>query len=416
MQAPEACSVLLERLQRHQGLRPDPVLRQRVEQAAQSLAHEQPLAWPTRLERLQPGHADWQDFLDRILVPETWFRRDAGALTALAAAIGRPTTRLRVLCAPCSTGEEPLSIALMLRDLGWPDDAFSLHAIDLSQTSIRAAERGRYRSLSFRGVDPAWRERHFSADDSGRHWQLRQPLPAASLQFERIDLFELPCRTPPWDVVFCRNLLIYLEPEVRVRLLDRLRRLCRDDGLLFVGHAETALLHEAGLAPAATPMSFGFHNRLRAAAQRAALAAAPRLPTQRPRPATPVTPARASIVAEAGPCSERREAMILADRGRLTEAGTLVQACLSRHAGCADAQALAGDLHLACDRLDAAQASLQKALYLQPDHAGATRAMLALARRRGNATTIEHWRSRAQRAPNQDNGDGAPSGCRGARA
>lgn len=423
MLAPEACSVLLQRLRQHQGMRPDPVLRQRVEQALEGLSHEQPQALETRLARLLPGCAEWQDFLDRVLVPETWFRRDAGALAALAAAIGPPPPStplrvLRVLCAPCSTGEEPISIALMLRDLGWPDEAFSLHAIDLSQTSIDAAEGGHYRSQAFRGVDPAWREHHFSADAEGRHWQLRRPVPATSLRFERINVFDLHGRSSPWDVVFCRNLLIYLETEPRLRLLEHLRRLCRDNGLLFVGHAETGLLHDAGLAPLATPMSFGFHNRLRAATRKV-VPVVPVAPTpaavapKSQRPATPPTPTRSAQAAGAPFCPDRQDALALADRGRLAEACTLVESCLRKNAGCADAHALAGDLHLASDRLDAAHASLQKALYLRPAHADAARAMLALACRRGNTAAIDHWRARVLRNPAP--GDGAASAGAGAR-
>ncbi|MDP3082203.1 MAG: CheR family methyltransferase, partial [Rubrivivax sp.] len=297
MQPPDAGAVLLQRLQQHQGMRPDPVLQQRVQQALDDIASERRQAAPAPatadLSTLAPGQPGWQNFLDRVLVPETWFRRDAGALAALAAKLGaapRPAQRLRVLCAPCSTGEEPLSVALLLRDLGWPDDAFSVHGIDLSQTSIAAARGGHYRSHAFRGVDPVWRERHFMPCAEAQRWQLRQPLPAASLQFEQVDVFALERPALPWDVVFCRNLLIYLEQAVRVRLLGHLRGLCRDDGLLFVGHAEVGLLHDAGLVALTTPMSFGYQNRLRTSVRQPARPAAASAPAPRstPTPSRPV--------------------------------------------------------------------------------------------------------------------------------
>ncbi|MDP3082361.1 MAG: hypothetical protein Q8N44_01545, partial [Rubrivivax sp.] len=112
-----------------------------------------------------------------------------------------------------------------------------------------------------------------------------------------------------------------------------------------------------------------------------------------------------------GPCSAWQDALELADRGRLVEAGSVVQACLQRRAQCANAHALAGDLHLASDHLEAARTSLQRALYLRPDHAGATAAMLALARRRGDGPAIDTWRARVQRVQAPDGAPIASGAC-----
>ena len=269
MHPPEAEALLTEQLRQQFGLRPDTVLRQQVQQALDDLLRASGRNLEALVAQLQAAQAPWQDFLDRVLVPESWFRREAGALSALAAEFGSRTAApqpLRVLCAPCSAGEEPISIALLLRDLGWPDEALHIDGVDLSRTAIAAAERGVYRKHSFRGVGQDWLKRHFEIVADGPNRRLRQPLAAASLQFSRADLFALPRTAIGYDVVFCRNLLIYLEPAARQRLLQQLRLLCREDGLLFVGHAEAPLLQDAGLEALRERMSFGFRNRPRRAA------------------------------------------------------------------------------------------------------------------------------------------------------
>ena len=107
-----------------------------------------------------------QELIDTVAVPETWFFRDRGAFIALArialdAMVRRgPTDVLRILSVPCSTGEEPYSIAMSLLDAGLSPQRFQVEAIDISHRAIERARAGVYRRNSFRGQDLLFRGRH----------------------------------------------------------------------------------------------------------------------------------------------------------------------------------------------------------------------------------------------------------------
>ena len=124
----------------------------------------------------------------------------------------------------------------------------------------------------------------------------------------------------------------------------------------------------------------------------------------------PVPAAASGTMADAGPAvrptadtnealgAAWREALSLADAGRLAAAARTLDACLQRQPDCADAHALRGELHLATDELEAALPCLQKALCLQPAHRAALASMIALARRRGDLAEVDNWRGRLERA------------------
>jgi chemotaxis protein methyltransferase WspC len=198
--------------------------------------------------------------------------------------------------------------------------------------------------------------------------------------------------------VLCRNLLIYLQPEARLRLLQQLRGWCVPDGWLFVGHAETQLLRDAGLHALTEPMSFGFRNRA-AMPDRRAPARAVAATAQPPRRLASSLAAEPAAAADApGTASSWREAVHLADSGRLDQAAQSLSAYQQGHPECPHGHALRGELLLAAGDLDSAHHSLHKALYLQPDHVRALTTMLALASRRGDPVLLKRWRERLSRA------------------
>ena len=119
--------------------------------------------------RLDGSRAALQALIEAVVVPETWFFRDPQAFSAMArlAAEAWPARRaqggrLRLLSLPCSTGEEPYTMAMALLDAGLPAAAFAIDAVDISGAAIDRARRGVYGRNSFRGADLGFRNRHFA--------------------------------------------------------------------------------------------------------------------------------------------------------------------------------------------------------------------------------------------------------------
>ncbi|MDH0520140.1 protein-glutamate O-methyltransferase CheR, partial [Achromobacter xylosoxidans] len=199
------------------------------------------------LMRLQTSPAEMQQLIEAVIVPETWFFRYPESQAAMAAlarerlfAPGAETRQLRVLSVPCSSGEEPYSIAMALLDAGVPAERFLVDAVDISERMVAFARRACYGRNSFRGESLSYRDRYFTETADGH--QLTEHV-TARVRLLAGNLFD-PALLPnaaPYDFVFCRNLLIYFDAPTQERAVTVLRRFARHDGILFVGPAETSL-------------------------------------------------------------------------------------------------------------------------------------------------------------------------------
>ena len=153
--------------------------------------------------------------------------------------------RLRIWCAGCSTGQEPYSIAMLIdermRQLpGWHVD---IVATDLSRSVIELARQGRYSQFEVqRGLPVTMLLRHFHR--SGETWQISDDL-RGKVAFSTLNLMESFKGLGRFDVIFCRNVLIYFDATTKARLLGNLSDALVDDGVLALGGAERigALCH-----------------------------------------------------------------------------------------------------------------------------------------------------------------------------
>ncbi|AJY09808.1 MCP methyltransferase [Burkholderia dolosa] len=223
--------------------------------------------------------------IELFVVPETWFFRDREAFATLARLAAEriaaaPTRVIRVLSAPCSTGEEPYSAAMALLDAGVEPASFAIDAIDLSARAIDHARRGCYGRNAFRGTAIEFRGRYFAPAADG--WLLDERV-RACVQFRQGNLVEPDADTGMrYDFVFCRNVLIYFDRDAQDRVIASLENLLADDGMLFVGPAETGVAMRHGMQSARIPLAFAF-RRARAdavaanayAARRASMASGP---------------------------------------------------------------------------------------------------------------------------------------------
>lgn len=175
--------------------------------------------------------------VDALLNQETSFFRDAGAIEAAAEAItaiaaGKP----RVWCAGCSTGQEPLSLSMALTERGVPHE---LIATDVSGHAIARARAGRYSQFEIqRGLATIRMLRWF--DQDGSDW-IAQPALVRGVTWRRSNLVLDAPPAGAFDAVFCRNVLFYLAPDLRPRVLDAIAGRLQPAGVLMLGAGETVI-------------------------------------------------------------------------------------------------------------------------------------------------------------------------------
>lgn len=352
--------------------------------------------------------------IDLVVVPETWFFRDPEAFSVTArfaldlhASTGRT---VRVLSAPCATGEEPYSLAIALLDAGLAPASFVIDAVDVSRQIIQRAQQGDYTGNAFRTRDLGFRDRHFIGH--GEKFQLAPEI-LKLVNFRRANLLTLdPLDGLAYDVIFCRNLLIYFNEATQATAIRKLRALLHDDGLLFCGYAETTTfcLHNFARAPYSN--AFAVHKKKRAEPK-----AAPAGIPFRPRPARiaamtigtaetqtirkPVTalqpPVREAEAKKDNHDALLEQANLLADHGSIDEASRAYGAYLELVPDSAQANFMLGLLseHRGDDK--SAQEFLRRAVYLDPHHYEALCHLALLAERHDNKAGARNYRQRAAR-------------------
>jgi chemotaxis protein methyltransferase CheR len=247
-----AVPALLARLRglvaRHLGLLFDSSQNDRLQETLRRLPiNETPAAWLARLEH-DATPADVDALAAELTVGETYFFRHAEQFDALRTTVlpqwlrRHPSARrLRALCAGCASGEEAytLAVTLMRSVLGHANVDWDITAFDLNACAIRRAITAHYNAWSLRATPPAWRELWFRQDEAG--WtplpQLRSRVHFQQRQIAAPDpTFWAP---ESFDVIFCRNMLMYLDPPSLRRAVQHLAMSLAPGGALFLGHAET---------------------------------------------------------------------------------------------------------------------------------------------------------------------------------
>lgn len=203
-----------------------------------------------------------REVVEALLNHETSFFRDAAVLDQLVQAAeemrdGLAGRRLRIWCAGCSTGQEPLSLAMLFAEAGWSDAEFpEILATDMSDPALNRARAGHYTQFEAqRGLPIRRLMRWF--DNVGGEWAARREL-VARLRFRRhnLALDDLPIGR--FDLILCRNVLIYFLPALRTRVLDGFASVLRPEGLLLLGAGETVIGQTDRLEP--SPRHRGFYR------------------------------------------------------------------------------------------------------------------------------------------------------------
>ncbi|MCE5248711.1 chemotaxis protein CheW [bacterium] len=202
-------------------------------------------------EILDTSPEELDRLIEQAVVHETWFFRDAEPFRYLSNHVrenwlpARQGKVLRILSAACSTGEEPYSIAMTLIDAGLSGDAFTIDAVDISKEGLEKAAGGLYGRESFRGKTEDFRDRYFGRID--QKYKLDDSI-TGLVRFHRDNLVhpDYLAGNRPYEIIFCRNFMIYLTDKARETVLATINRLLLPGGLLFVGSAELFLYKDTG--------------------------------------------------------------------------------------------------------------------------------------------------------------------------
>jgi chemotaxis protein methyltransferase CheR len=195
--------------------------------------------------------------VEALTTNETYFFRDQHPFDTLKKTLlpelmtaRKAERRLRIWCAAASTGQEPYSLAMTLRETIPDLSSWKLEilATDINRTVLDAAKAGVYRQHEVnRGLPAAMLVKYFERD--GQNWRINASI-RGMVEYKQLNLLDPWPFAGPFDFVFMRNVLIYFDVPTKQRLLDRARRVMPKDGVLFLGGAETTVRLHEGYRPA----------------------------------------------------------------------------------------------------------------------------------------------------------------------
>jgi chemotaxis protein methyltransferase CheR len=192
------------------------------------------------------GESEWVQVLDALSVAETYFWREIDQLRAVAQLIVPELLRrkgtARLWCVPCATGEEPLTLAMLLDQQGLFDRGhIEIRAADASAAALVRAREGLYRERSFRTLPPHLLDQYFTAEH-GR-WRVDPRLHRRVLSWDRVNLMDDAevRRRAAVDVILCRNVFIYFSEAGVRRVVNTFADVMNSPGYLCVGAAESLL-------------------------------------------------------------------------------------------------------------------------------------------------------------------------------
>jgi chemotaxis protein methyltransferase CheR len=357
-----------------------------------------------------------------LTVGETYFFRESNAFENLARDIlpklaGRADRTLRIWSAGCCTGEEPYSIAILLRELlpDWRQWKITILATDINQRFLRKAEAGIFGEWSFRSA-PVWlKGRYFRIPSEGRFEilpEIAEMVRFVHLNLAADDYSSVLSEFGSMDVIFCRNVLMYFQPSHAKKVVERLYRVQAEGGWLIVGASELSHNLFAPYFPVNLNSSFLYQknsNKQSAAVRETAPFVSdlldkevvdfnmPFLVSAAPEPASREFTEPPESASEPESTALSIEARSFADQGNLTAAlGSCDRWIAADKLNPASHYLRSVVLQEQGAILEAIQ-SLQRALYLDPEHVLAHFAMGNLARGRNQFLESHRYLSNALR-------------------
>jgi chemotaxis protein methyltransferase CheR len=408
--AHDAVAVFRALVQRHLGLVFDHSKHEMLAAVLHRRARARALSPAAFLDSLDadPG-AETGPLASELTVGETYFFRNPAQFAAFREVVlparARSSEPLRILSAGCSSGDEAYTIAMVLCEQGI--DGATIRAVDANPDVLRRATEGRYSAWSLRATSPEIQRTWFRED--GRDLVL-DPRIRAAVTFEQRNLaVDDPTlwAADSYDVIFCRNVIMYFTPQIMAEVVARITRALRPGGYLFLGHAETlrGLTDELALCHSHNTFYYqrGGERQARVDAYVPSLATAAPLPhddgwvASIRQAADRVRALSANVPSEATPARSAWDAAAahaLLETERFADALALVDAWPPEAAADPETLLLRAVLLAHCDQLAAAQTACDRLLEIPAFRARAHH-VLALCRESAGdiAAAIEHDRA-----------------------
>lgn len=198
------------------------------------------------LMRAISGAALRQEVVEAMTTNETFFFRDIAPFEYLRKELipellkrKSAAEKIRIWSAACSTGQEPYSLAMLITESQLGRSKFEIVATDLASSILEQAKAGRFSQIEVnRGLPASLLVKYFTR--VGLDWQIRPEI-QQMIRFEVRDLRQQMTGLGQFDVIFCRNVLIYFDVETKKKILNRLCQILAPGGVLFLGGAESTL-------------------------------------------------------------------------------------------------------------------------------------------------------------------------------
>ncbi|WP_239495236.1 CheR family methyltransferase [Salinicola halophilus] len=188
-----------------------------------------------------PGSEEWEAFTNALTTNLTAFFREAHHFPVLAEEIRRRGSGIKIWCAAASTGEEPYSLAMTVQEtLGAAAASVKILATDIDTEALKTARQGVYPLESVEKLGEARCRRFFQRGSGSQQGRARvRPELAAMIDFRPLNLVTSSWSlNGPFDVIFCRNVMIYFDKTTQSDILGRFAGQLKPDGMLFAGHSE----------------------------------------------------------------------------------------------------------------------------------------------------------------------------------
>ncbi len=214
----------------------------RLSRRLRELGHTSAGEYLKQLEQVsgEQGKREWQEFINCLTTNLTAFFREDHHFPLLAAELNRSKGRkTRIWCNAASTGEEPYSIAMTVRETLGPSAPVQILCSDIDTKVLEKAERAVY-PIDSRGLTSQLRKAYFMRGTGKNQGFMRiKPALRSLVEFRAFNLMDARWSLgEPFDVVFCRNVMIYFDAPTQRRVLANIHQAMQPNGLLFAGHSE----------------------------------------------------------------------------------------------------------------------------------------------------------------------------------
>ncbi len=195
--------------------------------------------------KASPTEVICNDVTEAMTTNETLFFRDIRPFDQLRDVViphvikNNSSKKIRIWSAACSTGQEPYTIAMILEEnkTKWPGIEYSIMATDISRQVLEKARAGEYSQFEVqRGLPITLLIKYFT--QNGDKWKIKDGL-KSNIEYKELNLIQDIAGNDMFDIIFCRNVLIYFEPDIKAKVFEGLTKSINPYGILYLGSAET---------------------------------------------------------------------------------------------------------------------------------------------------------------------------------